>query len=62
MEVRNNKRSYFMSDLDIMVGKGSCRGYWVEWIKVWQQESYVLVFRGQGIEINQFGWNIYVVL
>lgn len=62
MEVRNNKRSYLMSDLDTMVGKGSCRGYWVEWTKAWQQESHVPVLRGQGIEINQFGWNIYVVL
>lgn len=62
-EDQNSKRSYTVSVLDSIAGKGAelprllagiCRGM--------AAGIYVPWVRGQGIEISQFGWKVYVVL
>lgn len=60
-----------MNVLDTKAGKGAW-GCWLGCTEAWQQESAVLGFpgkrsqvsqeRGQGVEVNQLGWNMCVVL
>lgn len=60
-EDQNNKRSYPVCVLDTPAGRGSRWGCWLQCTKAWQRESCVSQLRGQGVQISQFGWKIYVV-